>query len=232
MPRPVAEDLTRLLRQRIETGHWAGGQRLPAERELAAELGVARNTVRRALNQLAEDGLLLRQIGRGTFVAADDSDSLSAIVRRLAGTSPADMMEIRQLLEPSAAASAALNASSSELDAVRIACDNAEAATELAEFEYWDAEFHHRLMTCSRNELLREFHNILRILRNQPLWLTLKRRSFSPRRREHYCQEHREIVDALLHRDPERARRAMLVHLNTVEHNLQGSADQVLPETG
>ena len=84
------------------------------------------------------------------------------------GASPADMMEIRQLLEPAAAAFAATNASATELGKVAEAHRHAVAATVLPDFEHWDAELHHRVFACSRNELLREIHNVLRILRNQP----------------------------------------------------------------
>ncbi len=55
---------------RIETGEWRPGTRLPTERELAQQLGVSRMTLRQALGRLDQRGLLLRQQGRGTFVAA------------------------------------------------------------------------------------------------------------------------------------------------------------------
>jgi DNA-binding FadR family transcriptional regulator len=138
------------------------------------------------------------------------------------GTSPADMMEIRQLLEPTAAAFAATNASVGELNAVRQAHEAASAALEMPDFEHWDAEFHHRIFACSRNEFLKEIHNLMRVLRNQPLWFEMKRRSFSEERRRTYCAEHQAIVDALVSRDRDGARQAMLGHLQTVERNLLG----------
>jgi DNA-binding GntR family transcriptional regulator len=48
----------------------------------------------------------------------------------------------------------------------------------------------------------------------------MKKRSFSEERRSVYCNEHQIILDALLQRDPERAREAMFLHLKTVERNL------------
>ena len=225
MSRLFADDIVALLRQRVETGQWPANSRIPPERDLAKEFGVARNTIRRAMSQLEAEGTLSRQIGRGTFVAAANSNALAAIIKRMEGISPADMMEIRQLLEPAAAAFAATNASVSELNAVQEACNNADAATDMPDFEHWDAEFHHRLFICARNEFLREIHNIMRILRNQPLWLAMKKRSFSEERRQTYCVEHQAILDALLRRDPEQARRAMLVHLQTVERNLLGRGE-------
>ena len=56
------------LRKRIAAGEWAPTGRLPPERELAAEYGVARNTVRRAVEAIAHEGTVERHVGRGTFV--------------------------------------------------------------------------------------------------------------------------------------------------------------------
>jgi DNA-binding FadR family transcriptional regulator len=138
------------------------------------------------------------------------------------GTSPADMMEIRQLLEPAAASFAATNASAGELNAVREAHKIACASQDMPTFEHWDAEFHHRIFACSRNDFLKEIHNLMRILRNQRPWFEMKKRSFSEERRATYCSEHQVVLDALLARDSEGASNAMLTHLRTVERNLLG----------
>jgi GntR family transcriptional regulator len=53
----------------IESGQLAPGARLPAERDLAAELGVSYDSVRRAMELLRERGLIVTVHGRGTFVA-------------------------------------------------------------------------------------------------------------------------------------------------------------------
>jgi DNA-binding FadR family transcriptional regulator len=220
MPRLVADDIATALKKRIDAGEFTG--RMPPERDLAGEFGVARNTVRRAVALLEASGIVVRQVGRGTFLAAANGGSLAAAVTRMEGTSPADMMEIRQLLEPAAAAFAATNASAGELTAVREAHGAASAALEMPAFEHWDAEFHHRIFACSRNEFLKEIHNLMRILRNQAPWFEMKKRSFSEERRRTYCSEHQAVLDAILSRDPERARQAMLTHLETVERNLLG----------
>lgn len=222
MVRIVADDIASVLRQRIDAGEWRGAGRMPAERELAEEFGVARNTVRRAVRFLEEDGTVTRHVGRGTYVAAANTSSLAAVVSRMQGTSPADMMEIRQLLEPSAAAFAATNASVADLNGVREAHEAASSAAEMPVFEQWDAEFHHRIFACSRNEFLKEIHNLMRMLRNQAPWFEMKKRSFSEDRRLVYCREHQAVLDALLGRDPEAARAAMLTHLQTVARNLLG----------
>ena len=178
--------------------------------------------MRRAVGLLEESGTVVRQIGRGTFLAEANANTLAAAVTRMQGTSPADMMEIRQLLEPAAAAFAATNASVGELNAVREAYQAATDALDMPNFEQWDAEFHHRIFACSRNEFLKEIHNLMRVLRNQSPWFEMKKRSFSEERRRTYCAEHQAILDALVSRDRDGAREAMLSHLQTVERNLLG----------
>ena len=222
MPRLVADGIAVALRKRIDAGEWTKNGRMPPERDLADEFGVARNTVRRAVGLLEASGAVVRQVGRGTFLSAANSNTLAAAVTRMEGTSPADMMEIRQLLEPAAAAFAATNASLGELNAVREAHEAASNALDMPSFEHWDAELHHRIFACSRNEFLKEIHNLMRILRNQAPWFEMKKRSFSEERRLTYCAEHQAVLDALLSRDPDAARQAMLGHLQTVQRNLLG----------
>ncbi|NIA69426.1 FadR family transcriptional regulator [Pelagibius litoralis] len=222
MPRLVADEVAKQLRQRIDAGEWAAMGRMPPERQLADEYGIARNTMRRAVSLLEDDGIVTRQVGRGTFLANPETNSFAAIIGRIQGTSPADLMELRLLLEPAAASAAATAASDTQLEAIELAHKNACEAEDMPTFEDWDAVFHQRIFDCTRNELLKETHNLLRLLRSQPLWFDMKKRAFSEERMRHYCKEHEALLDALMRRDREAARNAMTVHLKTVQHNLLG----------
>lgn len=220
-----AEKIADAVRRRVEAGEWAGGRKLPTEREFAAEHGVARNTVRRAFDRLEADGLLIRRVGRGTYLREEPEEGIAAIVERMQGTSPADMMEVRLLLEPAATGFAATNASAAALAGIAEAHASAVAAVDMPNFEYWDAEFHHRIFSCTRNDLLREFHEVLRTLRDQPKWYEMKARSFAEERRKNYCVEHERILGALNARHPEEASAAMRAHLLTVQMNLLGRTE-------
>ena len=76
--RPVAQPLHRQLRglilERIEAGDWAPGTYLPAETRLAEDYGVSVGTLRKALQDLAIEGILIRRQGRGTVVASHEGD--------------------------------------------------------------------------------------------------------------------------------------------------------------
>jgi len=63
------------IRQKIHAGKWKPGDRIPSEHEFVAELGVSRMTVHRALREMAEQGILVRYAGIGTFIAEERPQS-------------------------------------------------------------------------------------------------------------------------------------------------------------
>ncbi|WP_310727530.1 winged helix-turn-helix domain-containing protein [Streptomyces sp. N2A] len=67
-PKPTAKDIAARYRKEIANGEREPGTRMPAARQLAKELGVQLATVQSAYNQLRDEGLVLSQQGRGTFV--------------------------------------------------------------------------------------------------------------------------------------------------------------------
>ncbi len=79
-PRPLAQPLHRQLRDlmmaRIEAGEWSPGTYLPPETRLAEEYGVAVGTLRKALLDMAAEGVVVRRQGKGTVVASHDSDAV------------------------------------------------------------------------------------------------------------------------------------------------------------
>lgn len=72
--RPLYAQTAELLTRRIADGTWAPGALIPAEPEIAQELGVSPGTVRKALDALERRRLVVRRQGRGTFVAAETSE--------------------------------------------------------------------------------------------------------------------------------------------------------------
>ena len=114
MPKQIASEVEKSLRQRIAAGEWSHDGQLPAERDIAKEYAVARNTARRAINALVDEGVISRHVGRGTFVRPADEVDMNDILQRVTGVSPTDMMTVRRLVEPQAAAIAVTMASASQ----------------------------------------------------------------------------------------------------------------------
>jgi len=150
-------------------------------------------------------------------------EDLLAVLRRIPGTSPLDVMNVRMILEPQAAEVAATNANEAALALIREAHEAATKALDMEPFERWDAEFHRRIFASTRNELLTNLDRMVQLIRNQPPWVELKRRSFTPERRESYCREHENLLRALTRRDASGAADAMRIHLESVARGLFGT---------
>ncbi|WP_152613727.1 GntR family transcriptional regulator, partial [Inquilinus limosus] len=82
--KPIYQQIAEDLADRIRTGAFAVGDRLPSERDLADQLGISRMTVRQAFKSLTDEGLIESRIGRGCFVARPKVDQR---LQRLTGFS-------------------------------------------------------------------------------------------------------------------------------------------------
>lgn len=69
---PLYRQIKNLIVQGLETGEWRPGEVIPSESELAQRFGVSQGTVRKAIDELAAENLLVRRQGKGTFVASHD----------------------------------------------------------------------------------------------------------------------------------------------------------------
>ncbi len=218
------QDIAATLRQEVHRGGVGPGARFPTERALAERFGVARNTVRRAIATLVDDGVIVRQVGSGSFVQAPVPErangSADHVLAQIIGVSPRDLMDVRLLLEPRAAALAAIHGNSAELERIVAAEAAARAETELEAFERCDAEFHQRIVAASHNELLLHLCGLMSKSRSSQEWLDMKRRAFSAERLAGYDDDHGAVLDALVRRDPEAAEAAMRQHLEAVRANL------------
>jgi DNA-binding FadR family transcriptional regulator len=215
----VEQSLRELLAEGAESGTLRTGSKLPTERALVEQLSAPRSAVRRALEVLEHEGLITRHVGRGTFVT-------EAADRRVDGapadTSPAEIMQVRLLLEPQVAGLAARVATQADIDRITGCLDAGGACDDFEGFEAWDARLHRAIAQATHNGLLMSMFDLLNTARALPVWGTLKRRTSSPERRRCYHSEHTAIVDALRDRDPEDAGEAMRRHLQNVSDNLLG----------
>lgn len=230
------QTVTDELRHQISGGAWPAGRQVPPERALAEQYGLARNTLRRVLKVLEEEGLLERHVGRGTFVRSPNGGRPngtngsaggaagaafgSDLTVRLRGASPADLMEVLLIIEPQAAALAASRATAEDIAQIENALKHSIAAKGLAEFEHWDAQLHLSIFRAAKNAILLAWCEAIDVVRNEPDWYRLKKRSLTPELRSSYDRDHAEIVAALKDRDPEAARRVLFKHLSRVRDSL------------
>jgi len=81
--RPLHVQTYQLLLEMIENGTYEPGEQLPAEADLAAQLGISRPTLREALHNLEQEGVIIRKHGVGTFVATQNGSRLDSGLERL-----------------------------------------------------------------------------------------------------------------------------------------------------
>ncbi|GAA5161963.1 GntR family transcriptional regulator [Viridibacterium curvum] len=67
---PLYQQIKTLILQALEAGEWTPGQAIPSEQDLATRFGVSQGTVRKAIDELSSENILLRRQGKGTFVAS------------------------------------------------------------------------------------------------------------------------------------------------------------------
>lgn len=80
---PLYRQIKTLILQGLESGEWRPGEAIPSETELAARFGVSQGTIRKAIDEMAADNLLIRRQGKGTFVASHDEADPRAAFRFL-----------------------------------------------------------------------------------------------------------------------------------------------------
>jgi DNA-binding FadR family transcriptional regulator len=218
---------TRLLakfRHAIESKRWRPGQQIPTERDLSAEFGLARNTIRRALKVLEDEGTIMRDVGRGTFVAAAEPGTPAPdLTSRIQNASPTEVMELRLMIEPRAAELSAIRANGAEMDAMSECLKRSEEVKSIADFEMWDGLFHQALLASCHNQLLVDIYDAINTVRQKADWAKLKERVMTPARRQSTQTQHRKIVAALRARDAEGAAAEMTKHLQDVKRSILGS---------
>jgi DNA-binding FadR family transcriptional regulator len=211
-------------RRAIDSKKWLPGQRIPTERDLSAEFGLARNTVRRALKVLEDEGIIVRDVGRGTFVAeARPAFPAVDLASRIQNASPTEVMEVRLMIEPQAAELCAIRANGAEIDAMAECLKRSEEVKSIAEFEMWDGLFHQALLAACHNQLLIDIYDAINAVRQKADWAKLKERVMSPARRQATQKQHRKILAALRARDAEGAAAEMSKHLHDVKRSILGS---------
>ncbi len=148
------------LRAQITSGEWTVGTRLPPEPELAAALGVGRNTLREAVLALVHAGLLERRQGSGTYVVGSH-ELTGAVARLVADALLAEVLEVRRALEVEAARSASLRRTPADLSALDTALAAREAAWESGDagaFVEADVVLHRTIVAAAHNRILAELY--------------------------------------------------------------------------
>lgn len=207
---PLADQVADLLLDRIRSGEWALGEKLPGETRLAPQLGVGRSTVREAIRQLAGRGVLSSRQGAGVFVTAlDIPDGLDVVLRR---ADIVAVIETRLALETEASALAARRRSPAQMRAIRRALTaRGQRRTEIDAHVDADIAFHRSIVLAAQNPLLAElFDSLTPRIRTAMLDMLRLHRRFGS---DEDQQRHADLADLIADHDVEAARAASRAHL-------------------
>jgi DNA-binding FadR family transcriptional regulator len=208
-------DHIRLLIHRGEVGP---GDRLPAERELAGQLGVARISLREAIKLLQEDGYVQVRRGAqgGTYVTELDVPVARWRARMRSESGEfSDIVDFRVALETESARLAALRHDEADLLAMREAISDLKQANDRAAFRLADTQFHTALARAARNTRLRDAIETARA----ELFATHDLLPFTNPIAES-VRDHQAIYQAVCQADGERAAATMREHIENARAQL------------
>lgn len=226
VPEKVSQSIVRQIETLILRGILRAGERLPSERELSEEFGVSRPSVREAVAELQDKGLLVSKANSGIFVAEVLGSAFSpALIDLFGAHSEAvfDSLDFRRDMEGLAAERAARLGSDTDLAVIQQVFSRMEAAHQKRNPEdeaQLDTDFHLAIIEASHNvvmlHMMRSMYDLLRggVFYNRKV--IFQHRTT----RGMLLDQHRTINDALQKRDAPGARKAVEAHIDFVRDAL------------
>lgn len=216
----IYEHIVEQIHALIREGRWAPGDQIPPERELAERFRVSRTSVREALRALEMQGVIDSRQGGGTFVRTADKETLvpplaAAILR--GQRELAEVLEVRELIEPGIARLAAVRANAEHVAELETLLDKQrKCIAEGRSFVEEDTAFHYTLARAADNHILLRLHNVIIDL------LRESRQSYLhvPDRPQMSLRGHEAILAAVHARDAEAAYAASLAHISEVRDGI------------
>nr|WP_306264966.1 FCD domain-containing protein [Pararhizobium sp. IMCC3301] len=210
------------VREGLEHGSYGTGHRIAPERDLADMFGTSRSAIRQALAVLEMEKIVVRKVGRGTFILPEQIFTSVPAGTVQSDASPSELMTARELFEPALVKLVVLNATDGDIRKLRDLVEQQKCAGPALEFEAGDIALHRAIAVAARNTLLMDLAERILSARRNSDWRKLKasvaRRK--PERRLQAIVEHERIILALENRDADAAGAAMRSHLESVRYNL------------
>lgn len=227
----TSEVLARELRRQIMSMGLPPGAPLPTERDLIAQTGLSRSSVREAMRILQAENLITTRPGRfgGTSTNRPDDESLGRSISLFVhgrGISLSSLLQAREAIEPPLAALAAECRTEEELQHLKTVTQRVEDAfDDVPVFLQENVNWHIAIATASHNELLRAFMSASAKL----IFKATAIDNFSTEDvRRQVIQAHRRILAAIDAKDADAARRRMARHLSAVTAAMSAFVDAPL----
>lgn len=214
-----------LLGEAIVSGRYAVGASLPPEPLLCTELGVSRTVVREAVKSLIAKGLVSTGPKVGTRVLASDAwnwfDPDVITWQSKAGLTPEflrDLQDLRRVVEPAAVRLAAEHATVQDIAEIEAAYEGMRRAVEEGgDYVTFDLRFHQGLLKACRNRMLVQMSKALSALLRTSFEISTSRKDGT----RNSLPLHREVLDAVIARNPARAERAIVVLIDGAHDDIE-----------
>ena len=204
------------------SGQLQAGDRLPPENELSDQLGLSRSSLREAVKALELIRVLDVRRGDGTYVTSLEpgllTETMGFMVEIHQETSAPELLEVRRILEPGAAAHAAARIDARGLAALRTCLEAVPPQAAAAQLAAHDFAFHSQIARASGNPYLA---GLLDSLTGSALRLRAWQRIIEAGAVSAVLGEHAAILEALTLGDAELARSLMTVHVASAERWLR-----------
>ena len=228
-PQRLYRQIAEQLRHLMVSGEFALGSRLPAERDLAVQLGVSRPSVREALIALEVEGMIEVRTGSGIYVRQNTGAKSTASMAELDDNTPAnwgplEVMSARILVEAEVAALAAANAQKGDLKAIKSGLQQMKLEAARDEVpRQGDEAFHEAIAQACGNSVLLDTVQRYWMARNGPLFERLGDYFEHSASWQTAIAEHLEVMHAIEARDSSAARKAMQKHLKQAHKRYSAS---------
>ena len=225
-PKKIYEEVADTLQEAIRSGKLKPGTKLESVQQLAESFQVGRSAIREALTALKAMGLIEMRQGEGTYVKEFQAEDLNFQIATAMLMNQQDVMhllEVRKIIETGAAATAAKKHTPENLIKMDAALNGMKVALGNEELgETSDLQFHLAVSEATQNPMLTNLLLQVSDLMQETMKETRRITLFSKEKTtERLYNEHLAIYEAIVTRNEEAARSAMLLHLNNVEETLE-----------
>ena len=209
----------------ISSGEIKPSEKLPSERDISAELGVSRQSVREALYRAETMGLIEVKQGEGSFVRSSISNKLKAPLEVILGEQAErvfEFLEIRKLFEGWCAEKAAMVANDEDLEQIKDILDRMkELKTTDKQWEETDLEFHFAVVSATHHVIAIHIMEALKV--NFTTFFDFRQILEKIDKKELLWQHHYEIYEAITQRKARLAGQKLIGHLDFIEETIRES---------
>jgi GntR family transcriptional repressor for pyruvate dehydrogenase complex len=218
-PSKIPDMVYKQLVSLITKGHLKPGEKLPSERAMALELGVSRQSIREAIYRATTAGLMEVRQGEGAFIISSLKGNLRqplSILLEEQAEKVFEFLEIRKVIEGWCAEKASEAARPADLKKMQEVLKKMEKAMPAESvWEKADLEFHSFIAAATHNVLA--MHVMEGLKDSFQTYFRVKKYSTKPERKDVLLGQHRRILEAIRQKDPKKARKKIMEHLDYVK---------------